>query len=628
MEMQYKENMASIYELKGKRPELSWLLKHFLYKDDEVLYFVNNEALKAVVSIGDLFGYLEGRKKDILNTDFTWVQEEENGKAHAFFQAHPTVHELPVIDKSGRFTGVIRSGKCNSERTWNSFRMYARSLYYNEESFYTKTAEKFMEHFRGIVLLADLPDDERAIQWLKSNREKEDYDIRSRKNALTHLRDMTAPEERKYWGDTAYEPGISKRYAEEFSELKVSEKNGIKYYENNESSQYITFENGKRRVPNRNKNAKRKIYLAGPCTIFGAYVADNQTVEYYLQQFINDNGYGWQVVNYGALGPGYEFQYLLSESIDDADIVLIAFQNRKWTSSFMGTYQNVHYIGDFTDIFCDIPDPVSCILDTFRHTNYRVSEKIAKRIFTSAEQYLEQQPGIKVKNSIKTPIQNYFISWDIYLYYKDFALRYDLEGLEGTVGAIVMNCNPFTKGHRYLAEYAASRTDTLIIFVVEEDASAFSFADRIEMVRRGTQDIGNITVVPSGKYNISKSTFAQYFEKDKAINQIDSMEYDVRIFCEVIAECMNISWRFVGEEPTDLVTRQYNETMKEILPQYGIKLDEIPRLKKGEGLISASKVREYIAIGNWQGASDYLPETTINYLKNAVFASNTEGKQT
>lgn len=55
MEIQYKEDMTSIYELKEDQPDLPWFLKHFLYKDDEVLYFVDNEKLKAVVSIGDLF---------------------------------------------------------------------------------------------------------------------------------------------------------------------------------------------------------------------------------------------------------------------------------------------------------------------------------------------------------------------------------------------------------------------------------------------------------------------------------------------------------------------------------------------------------------------------------------------
>lgn len=622
MEIQYKEDMTSIYALKENQPDLSWFLKRFLYQDDEVLYFVKSEKLMAVVSIGDLFRCLEGGKTEIMNIDFRCVREKEDEKALAFFAAHPTVHELPVIDNVGRFIGVMKSGERNSDKTWNSFRMYAKSLYYGEEAFYLKMAEKFMEHFRGIVFLADLPNDDIAVNCLKTDKEKKAYAERNRINALTHLRNMTEQEERIYWGDAAYEPNISKRFAEEFTKIKVIDGNGIKYYENSELSHYITFENGRRRLPNRNSNAVRRIYLVGPCTVFGAYVTDYQTIEYYLQQLLNDNGYEWQVVNFGAFGPGYEFQYLLSESIHSEDIVLIA-QSRRWTSSFMKKSSNMHYIGDFSDIFDGMQNPLSCILDTFRHTNYRVSEKFAKWIYASVEPYLGRKDSIKELNDFCRPIQDYFIAWDIYLYYRDFALRYELESLEGTVGAIVMNCNPFTKGHRYLAEYAAARVDTLIIFVVEEDASAFPFADRIEMVRKGTQDIDNIRVVPSGKYNISKSTFAQYFEKDKKINKIDSMEYDVRIFCEVIAECMNISCRFVGEEPTDLITRQYNQTMKEILPQYGIKLDEIQRLKADKKYISASKARECIAIGDWEEAADILPETTIDYLEGVNYNSST-----
>lgn len=626
MELQYREDMTAVYELKENQTDLSWFLEHFLYKDDEVLYFVDNGKLKAVVSIGDLFGYLEGGKKEILNTNFMWVREKEHDKASTFFLDHPTVHELPVINDLGRLIGVVKSGKCNSERTRNNFRTYAKSLYYGEEAFYKKTAEKFMEHFKGIVFLADLPDDGRAVKGLKSSKEKENYAKKSRIDALTHLKRMTEQEERKYWGEAVYKPGISKRFAEEFSGMKVTERNGIKYYENSECPHYITFEKGRRKLPNSNHRAIRKIYLAGPCTIFGAYVADNQTIAYYLQQSMNDSGCECQVVNFGTLGPGYEFQYLLTEGIDDADIVVVAFQSRRWISSFMDSYPNVHYMGDFTAIFDSMQDPTDCILDSFRHTNYRVSEKIAKRIFESVEPYLGQEDCRKRNDSTAKPIQDYFISRDIYVYYKDFALRYGLERLEGTVGAIVMNCNPFTRGHRYLAEYAASKTDTLIIFVVEEDASAFPFADRIEMVRKGTQDIDNIKVVPSGKYSISKGTFAQYFEKDKEIVEIDSMEYDVRIFCEVIAECMNISCRFVGEEPTDLVTRQYNETMKEILPQYNMKLDEIPRMKKGKTCISASRARECIAKRDWRGAADILPETTINYLKNIFCKRDSGGK--
>ncbi|GAM77853.1 citrate (pro-3S)-lyase ligase [Vibrio ishigakensis] len=62
------------------------------------------------------------------------------------------------------------------------------------------------------------------------------------------------------------------------------------------------------------------------------------------------------------------------------------------------------------------------------------------------------------------------------------------------IGAIVMNANPFTKGHAYIAEQAASQCDWLHIFVVSENDQEFSFADRFAMVKQGTAHISNITV--------------------------------------------------------------------------------------------------------------------------------------
>ena len=55
-----------------------------------------------------------------------------------------------------------------------------------------------------------------------------------------------------------------------------------------------------------------------------------------------------------------------------------------------------------------------------------------------------------------------------------------------TIGSIVMNCNPFTLGHKHLVEYAAKLVDSLYIFVVEEDLSAIPFVDRLFLVHDNT----------------------------------------------------------------------------------------------------------------------------------------------
>ena len=84
-----------------------------------------------------------------------------------------------------------------------------------------------------------------------------------------------------------------------------------------------------------------------------------------------------------------------------------------------------------------------------------------------------------------------------------------------TAGAIVVNCNPFTRGHRYLVEYSAMRCELLYIFVVSEDKSTFPFDIRLELVKQGVADLPNVRVHAGGNYIISSATFPTYFLKQK-----------------------------------------------------------------------------------------------------------------
>ena len=184
----------------------------------------------------------------------------------------------------------------------------------------------------------------------------------------------------------------------------------------------------------------------------------------------------------------------------------------------------------------------------------------------------------------------------------------------GTVGALVMNCNPFTKGHRYLIETAAKECLRVYVFVLSEDKSQFSAADRLEMVRRGTEDIPNVKVLPTGPYLISSATFPTYFLKDReGAEQIHCL-LDIEIFCNYYAPRLGISRRYVGTEPLSPMTAQYNEALKANLPQRGIAVREIPRLEIGIP-VSASAVREALEKGDDETLRSMLPLTTYNYLK-------------
>ena len=142
----------------------------------------------------------------------------------------------------------------------------------------------------------------------------------------------------------------------------------------------------------------------------------------------------------------------------------------------------------------------------------------------------------------------------------------------GAVGACVMNCNPFTNGHRYLVETAAKACDLLYLFVVSEDASAFPAQVRYDLVKRGTADIPNVVVAESRDYLVSRATFPTYFIKDRAALSQVQTDLDIAIFTQRIAPALGITRRFVGTEPYCQVTRAYNERMNELLPKAGIEL--------------------------------------------------------
>ena len=184
------------------------------------------------------------------------------------------------------------------------------------------------------------------------------------------------------------------------------------------------------------------------------------------------------------------------------------------------------------------------------------------------------------------------------------------------VGAIVMNCNPFTLGHRYLAEQAAAQCDVLHLFVVEEDRSFFPTADRFRLVQEGTADLPNVRVHLSGHYMISAATFPKYFLKaDEDAASLQS-ELDVRLFAQAIAPVLHITKRFVGEEPFGAATARYNAAMHRILPTFGIECMEIPRKVSGGEVISASRVRALLrSPETFPQALALVPPVTQEYLK-------------
>ena len=184
---------------------------------------------------------------------------------------------------------------------------------------------------------------------------------------------------------------------------------------------------------------------------------------------------------------------------------------------------------------------------------------------------------------------------------------------EGTNAALVMNCNPFTLGHRYLVETASRASDTVHLFVVSEDASLFPFADRYELVSEGCADLKNVILHETGSYMISSAVFPSYFLKDDAAAVEVQARLDLSLFAE-IARALDVTRRYAGEEPYSQVTGLYNEIMKTELPGVGIEFIEVPRREQDGEPISASRVRQLIKGGRLEEIRPLVPETTYGYF--------------
>lgn len=190
-------------------------------------------------------------------------------------------------------------------------------------------------------------------------------------------------------------------------------------------------------------------------------------------------------------------------------------------------------------------------------------------------------------------------------------IKKELPEMKGSIAAIVMNCNPITNGHLYLIETCAKENDHVLIFLVEENKSVFSFNLRMELVRKATLHLNNVHIIPSTEYIISAATFPTYFLKELSDASRAYMQLDITIFKNHFMPIFNIDRRYVGSEPLDPTTHAYNETMKMILKD---QLKVINRVEANQAPISASLVRKLAKEGSYDLIKPLVPKTTYEYL--------------
>ena len=206
--------------------------------------------------------------------------------------------------------------------------------------------------------------------------------------------------------------------------------------------------------------------------------------------------------------------------------------------------------------------------------------------------------------------------------YQNYLSLIKKETKTDNISAIVVNCNPFTNGHKYLIERASSESELVYLFVVEENLSAFPFEIRWELIKKGISHLNNVVMVKAGEYIVSGSIFPNYFLKNESFDLVSQKqaEIDVAIFTDYFVPILGIKKRYIGTENYCKTTCAYNNAMFKILPKANVDVIEVTRKSLGmteknePNYISASKVREAIKNNKIEDVLEFIPETTRDFL--------------
>ena len=302
-----------------------------------------------------------------------------------------------------------------------------------------------------------------------------------------------------------------------------------------------------------------------------------------IEAFLKRNGLRIDDMNYYAAALDDDGEMIAGGGLKDDVIKCVAVDDAHKGEAIANTLVS-HLISHANQ------EGYGCIKLFTKPKNHQLFESLSFRLLAEAPEAILMETGIGgISNTVE-------------------ALKKTRE--DGERGVIVMNCNPFTLGHRYLIEQAAKQVKRLYVMVVREDCSLFAYTERKAMVEQGVADIKNVTVIDGSDYAISRATFPTYFLKRLDDAADTQMLLDLDLFRRHIAPALGATVRFVGTEPTDQLTRRYNQLMHEALKD----VRETDRLEKDGYAVSASRVRKAMEQGDMNTIRQLVPPTTLPYI--------------
>lgn len=384
-------------------------------------------------------------------------------------------------------------------------------------------------------------------------------------------------------------------------------------------------------IPSVKGDFSNNIYVYGSCLTFGLFSDDERTFPSFLQKIVNDSPYaGMKVHNFGVKGQNCvlnDLLYILNTPLKEGDFVILvakfsqeilsllqnktilcndfsSFLNSKivdgycfLNSAFHCNSQIYHFLADYT--FSLIKDRIKNNSSKYiHHESYSYFEKTKKNLLINSENLID---NIFIKDLIESIKRN----------------RFEVD-LESEIGSIVMAANPFTWGHARLVDLVTRECDYCYIFVIEDNHFEIPFYKRYNMVKKYANRYTNCRVFATGQYFGADFLFPEYHDRKKYEKQkINNPVIDTMIFAKHIAPVLGINRRYLGTEVNDPVTRQFNDYLSSILPQYGIEVRIVPRFFTNDTNeeISGGLVRKLITENpNSEKLKSFLPPTSIQLL--------------
>lgn len=366
---------------------------------------------------------------------------------------------------------------------------------------------------------------------------------------------------------------------------------------------------------------KQRLYLYGPCFVYGLCVPERYNISTILQEKFPD----YYVIN-NAVKNGHsllnDILYIMNTNIKAGDVLIDINVFSKNAFEILDKSKCYH---DFNEYFNDNVNEKCQFLNNTFHANQYVTYIAAKYVESLIKKISKKRVGItslsyiQEFNKISRIDTRTIMGKSLMSSYIEYIRGYKRDIAENQiVGSVILTANPLTKGHEYLIKVAKSKCDILYVFIVEEDSFDFTTIERLSIVKSVVKD-PNIVILTTGKVMTARYTFPDYYEQSHTtmnvgLKPIAGLHF--YLFASIVAPELKIIKRYVGEEIKGSVTDNYNNRLISLLPSYGIDVEVIPRLRDSEGnVISASRVRDMILKQDTMSLTKVLSSKVLNYIK-------------